>query len=207
MELDEVYEGIRNDERWEYLRFPGIALVPGRGNSVDPLAMIVGTAPSAQDNLKRSPFAGQLGPILSQLMTLAGLSVEWRGKQTGFKVPAGCPEGVPPNVFVTNLVKYRLPGSRNPSGLEISGATEALREEWKAIGRPRLIVTLGVAAYAFVRTDKEIPDIGDWQALKDGKTFVWFQHHPASGLRQDDKFRERMERQWEGMGSWIQSNL
>lgn len=202
MELDEVYENIREDTRWHHLRFPGLSLVPGYGNKVDPIAMIVGTAPSAHDNLKRRPFSGHKGEILRQLMELAGLWAEDTVVRGGADKFAETQGEIPANAFVTNLVKYRLPGSRQPGGREVADATESLREEWRAIGRPPLIVTLGVAAYAFAKNDFT-PKPGDWKALLDGKTFVWFQHDPRTA--QDESDQEIIEGQWEAMGEWLRS--
>ena len=203
MELDEVYHSIFMDDRWDHLRHPGISLVKGYGNSTDPIAMIVGAAPSAQDDLKRRPFTGHKGEIIRQLMGLSGLRARWVGKITGLPVIPNCSEGIPPNAFLTNLVKYRLPGSRQPNGREISMAMDSLRAEWKAIGRPKLIVTLGVAGYAFAKNDFT-PKPGDWKALLDGKTFVWFQCDPIVATDEEDQ--EIIEGQWESMGKWLRSS-
>lgn len=199
MELDEVYEDIRNDYRWNHLRFPGISLVPGRGNSLDPIAMIVGTAPSARDSLNKRAFCGHKGELLRQLMELSGLRAD--DKSYGNK---DWSDTVGPNAFVTNLVKYRLPGSREPTGREITDAMDSFRAEWMAIGRPSLIVTLGIAAYAFNFPGEDLPGPGDWIALKDGKTFAWFQY----GLPWSASDRERVlvTDSWERMGEWLEKS-
>jgi uracil-DNA glycosylase family 4 len=197
--LEDVYEGIREDDAWDHLRQPGIVLVKGRGQKTNPLAMVVGEAPGATENTHRRPFCGPSGRVLMGLMSLAGLSAE---------VPDGPAEGVlpEPNAFITNVVKYRPPGNRTPNVREINFGTKALRDEWTAIGRPRLIVAVGSTARAalvpphFVRLDP-----GDFVALPDGRTFLFVQYHPAWGLRQGDRGRSIMEHHWEEMGLWIQS--
>jgi len=208
LSLDDVYESIREDDRWEHLRQPGIVLVKGRGQRDNPLAMIVGEAPGATENTERRPFCGPSGRVLTGLMNLAGLRAEWRGRLTGALVPPGCDHGLPPNAFITNVVKYRPPGNRTPNIREILFGQESLRQEWMAIGRPRLLVAVGsTARSALVPAEFGRVAPGNWVPLPDGQTFVWVQYHPAWGLRQGDKGRELMEQHWEEMGAWIREAL
>lgn len=187
-----MYEAIREDDRWEHLRRPGIVLVKGRGQTDNPLAMIVGEAPGATENNQRRPFCGPSGRVLDQLMALAGLFAD---------------DGdIRANAFITNVVKYRPPGNRTPNPREIMMGQEALRLEWKALGRPRLIVAVGAPARAALTpSERRIPP-GNWVALPDGKTYVYVQYHPAWGLRQGKRARDAMERQWEEMGEWIRDS-
>ena len=194
MELEDVYEAIREDEHWAHLRTPGIVLVKGRGNSVDPLAMLVGEAPGATENTKRRPFCGPSGRVLTQLMHLAALSAE------------AYPElGVIANAFITNVVKYRPPGNRTPTVREVYFGTEDLRKEWKAVGRPRVIVAVGATARAALVPVPNRIKPGNWLALADGRTYVYVQYHPAWGLRTGRRGQALMEDQWEEMGLWLQS--
>lgn len=202
MDLSDVYEAIREDDGWNHLRQPGIVLVPGRGNSDDPLAMIVGEAPGATENLKRRPFCGPSGRVLTQLMALAGLYAE--DTREGEEHDMGTFSA---NSFITNVVKYRPPGNRTPTIAEILHGQQALREEWKAIGRPTLIVAVGATARGALTPVEIRSKPGDWLAMQDGETFVWIQYHPAWGLRDGPRARTIMERQWEEMGKWISLNL
>jgi uracil-DNA glycosylase len=202
VDLGDVYEVIRDDDRWDHLRAGGIVLVPGRGNSVDPLAMLVGEAPGANENLQRRPFCGPSGRVLTQLMALAGLYAEPR--EYGDNEWS---DTVGSNAFITNVVKYRPPGNRTPTASEVMVGVEALREEWKAVGRPRLIVAVGATARAALTPVELRLKPGNWWAYSSGQTFVWVQYHPAWGLRQGDRGRATMERQWEAMGKWIKENL
>jgi uracil-DNA glycosylase len=204
VDLNDVYENIRENDCWDELRGPGIVLVKGRGNSRDPMAMIVGEAPGATENTKRRPFCGPSGRVLKQLMDLAGLYAEdqlpWGNDGDG---DSGMEVASTGNSFITNVVKYRPPGNRTPTTREIHFGQMELREEWKAIGRPRLLVAVGAVARAALVPAELSLRPGQWAALKDGQTYVWVQYHPAWGLRQGNKGRETMENQWEAMGEWI----
>jgi len=187
LSLEDVYEEIRDDERWDHLRQPGIVLVKGRGNKTDPRAMIVGEAPGATENTHRTPFCGPSGRQLRGLMGLAGLSDE--------------------DSFITNVVKYRPPGNRTPNTLEILNGTEALRKEWLAVGRPRLIVAVGATArHALAPVEMRLAP-GNWAPLPDGRSWVWVHYHPAWAMRNGDKGKELVERHWEEMGAWIREVL
>lgn len=202
--LEDLWEEIREDPRFVHLRTPGTVLVPGIGSS-RPLAMVVGEAPGATENARKEPFCGASGQVLHQLMALAGLRAHWTGRQTGFRVPPGCAEGVEPNVWLTNAVKFRPPGNRTPAAGEILAAQPYLRREWTLVGKPRLIVCVGSVAAATLGVHSPSYTIrGDLYRLRDGKTYVAYQYHPAFGLRGGDERKARMEEQWENMGKVIQ---
>lgn len=200
--LEDLWADIREEPRFEHLRLEGIRLVPGYGAS-EPLAMVIGEAPGAQENDKGRPFVGPSGRVLHQLMALAGLRADWRGKQTGARVIPGCKEGLPPNVWLTNTIKFRPPGNRTPDIREIDAARPYLRREWTLIGRPRLIVAVGaVATEAFnahpVRMLK-----GELYPLSDNRTWICYQYHPAYGLRGGPERQDMLEAHWEEMGRQI----
>lgn len=197
LSLEDIYEGVREDSHWDHLRQPGIVLVPGRGQTDNPLAMLVGEAPGATENTKRRVFCGPSGRVLKGLMELAGLRAE--------DVPATGVELQSPaiaNAFITNVVKYRPPGNRTPQPNEIARGAETLRLEWLALGRPKAIVAVGAVARAALGRSPGLKP-GDWVALPDGRTFLYVQYHPAWGLRQGPRGQALMERQWEEMGEWL----
>lgn len=201
MALHHVYEEIRDDDRWDHLRGPGIVLVPGRGNEHDPVAMLVGEAPGATENTRRRVFCGPSGKVLERLMMLAGLRAD-----DNSHIPDGTGDQFAANAFITNVVKYRPPGNRTPNDREIMFAAEALRREWVAVGRPRLLVAVGaVARKALCPVEAKIAP-GNFITLPDGATTVWVQYHPAYGLRRPAA-RPEMEAHWEEMGQWIQENV
>lgn len=186
MDLIDLYDRYRADPRFDDLRGPGIRLVPGRGNE-RPLAMIVGEAPGALDNTIAAPFRGASGRVLESLMELAKLD-----------------EG---NSFVTNVVKYRPPGGRTPFASEILASREYLREEWRILGKPRVVVAIGAVAWfsllkkGTLSHDRLSEVIGTPIPEKDGVT-LWPMYHPASGLADPD-IRPVMEDHWESLGRWL----
>lgn len=195
--LIDLWEEIEADPAFAHLRTPGINLVPGIGSS-RPLAMVVGEAPGAQENTHRRPFCGPSGRVLHQLMALSGLYARpTRSELAGYEIDA--------NVWLTNAIKYRPPGNRTPGLLEVMAAQPHLRKEWVLVGRPRLIVCCGsVAATAFGQHTPSMIRRGELYPMKDGKTFIAYQYHPAYGLRGDDKRKAMIEEQWEIMARQIE---
>lgn len=204
--LIDLWEEIEEDPAFAHLRTPGIVLVPGYGAS-RPLAMVVGEAPGATENSRKEPFCGASGQVLHQLMALAGLRAYWTGKQTGVRVPPGCAEGVPPNIWLTNSIKYRPMGNRTPNIREQWDARPYLLKEWRLIGRPRLIVAVGNVAAGAINAHPIKMQKGVLFPMRDGKTYICYQYHPAFGLYGSEDMQEQrrnmMERQWEQLGEEI----
>lgn len=201
--LIDLWEEIEEDPAFSHLRNPGVRLVPGIGSS-RPLAMVVGEAPGATENSLREPFCGASGQVLHQLMALAGLRAHWTGKQTGFRVPPGCAEGVPPNVWLTNAIKYRPPGNRTPNVREQWDARPYLLREWKLIGKPRLIVAVGSVAADTINAHPIRMARGQLFRMRDNRTYICYQYHPAFGLRGGPERQAMLERHWEQLGEEIE---
>jgi len=201
LSLEDVYERYRADDRFEHLRLPSIRLVPGTG-SESASFFVVGEAPGATENLKGRPFCGASGRALDSLMFIAGVRTGWVGKQTGLRVPPERAEGVPPNAFITNVVKYRPPGNRTPTSREIEASRSYLRAEWNAVGKPNVIVALGVTALNALGSVGSISG-GLWgkpMQLVNG-SWLWPMYHPAFGLR-NPVMRPVMEAHWLEFGEW-----
>lgn len=64
--------------------------VPGEGNS-EARILLIGEAPGHHEDTQGKPFVGNSGKFLTELLAKAGLSRE--------------------DVFITNVVKHRPPGS------------------------------------------------------------------------------------------------
>ena len=209
--LIDLWEEIEQDPAFAHLRTPGINLVPGIGSS-RPLAMVVGEAPGATENSRREPFCGASGRVLHELMGLADLFArEDRGCEDICHPGQGCcggpfREAREPNVWLTNAVKYRPQGNRTPNVGETLAAQSYLRREWYLIGRPRLIICVGSTAANTLNV--HIPSAmmkGELYRLRDKRTWVSYQYHPAWRFHGDQgKKQEMMQRQWEHMGAMIQ---
>jgi DNA polymerase len=202
-DLTDLHEAYRADPDFRHLRTEGIRLVPGIGAS-PAKALVIGEAPGATENDRGEPFCGASGNVLTQLMALAGLYA--RPYAPGKKQPKGECEELPPNVWLTNAVKYRPPGNRTPWFTEIAASAQYLKMEWQFVGRPRLIVCVGsVAATAIGQHTPSRVRRGELYPLKDGRTWIAYQFHPAYGLRGGPERRAQMESQWETMGELIES--
>ncbi|MBT8506914.1 uracil-DNA glycosylase [Methanomicrobiaceae archaeon CYW5] len=102
--------------------------VPGEG-PIPARILFIGEAPGRNEDAQGRPFVGRAGKILDDL--LAGIGVA-RGE-----------------VFITNIVKCRPPGNRDPTPAEIEACRPYL-ERQIALIRPEVIVTLGRFAMHWV---------------------------------------------------------
>lgn len=204
MDLIDLYEKYHEDPRFDHFRALGMNLVPGRG-SHRPKAMLIGEAPGAQENLRKKPFVGKAGKLLDQLMALAGLFAEDVAPDGDGQGPS-MEVGREANAFITNAVKYR-PDTKNrtPTYEEATAGREYLREEWKILGRPPVIVVLGGVAANAVYTEKvSISALaGKYEELPGG-VFLWSMYHPMVGIY-NQHMRPIMERHWEELGRWLLS--
>ena len=95
--------------------------VPGEGSLTTKL-MFIGEAPGAKEDEEGRPFVGAAGKLLTKLLEDNGIS---RG-----------------SVFITNVVKCRPPGNREPYDDEIEACLPYLVKQIALI-KPKIIVTLG----------------------------------------------------------------
>ena len=102
--------------------------VPGEG-SLHPKVMFLGEAPGRSEDEEGRPFVGAAGRLLTKLIESIGLRRE--------------------EVFITNVVKCRPPGNREPRYEEIS-ACSYFTDAIVALVNPSLIVTLGNYAGYYV---------------------------------------------------------
>ncbi|MEP6506922.1 MAG: uracil-DNA glycosylase [Gemmatimonadales bacterium] len=98
--------------------------VPGSGNPAARL-MCIGEAPGANEDEQGLPFVGAAGQLLTKILGAVNLSRE--------------------EVFITNVVKHRPPGNRNPAPEEIAACTPYLIRQLEII-KPKVIVALGTFA-------------------------------------------------------------
>ncbi len=135
--------------------------VPGEG---DPNAriMFIGEGPGWHEDQQGRPFVGAAGKFLNELLALAGLDRE--------------------SVFITNVVKCRPPGNRDPLPDEIAACAPYLERQIAAID-PDVIVTLGRFSMARWFPGERISKIHG-QPRKDGKRLIVPMYHPAAALHQ-----------------------
>jgi uracil-DNA glycosylase family 4 len=143
-------------------------LVFGAG-APDARLMFVGEAPGAEEDLQGVPFVGAAGQLLNNLLSKLGLRRE--------------------EVYITNIVKSRPPGNRDPEADEIAACLPFLEEQIQAI-RPRVIVTLGrIATQALLGTREPLTRLrGHWQRYHDIRVMPTF--HPSYLLRAPQERRK-----------------
>ena len=134
-------------------------LVPGEG-SATAAVVLVGEAPGASEDRTGRPFVGSAGRLLDRLLAEAGLRRD--------------------DVFITNVVKARPPGNRDPRADEVAHHLPWL-EAQLAIIRPRLIVPLGRHALRHFAPDAKITEVHGHVLERNGRT-LFAMYHPAAAL-------------------------
>ena len=125
--------------------------------------LIIGEAPGADEDRQGEPFVGQAGKLLDAMLAAIGLN---RGE----------------NVYITNVLKSRPPGNRNPEADEIAACMPYLLSQIELI-RPKIILALGrFAAQNLLQTDEPIGRLrGRMHRFQDIPLVVTY--HPAYLLR------------------------
>ncbi len=95
--------------------------VPGEGHP-ETEVVFVGEGPGYNEDQQGRPFVGAAGNLLTDLLA----SIGWRRDE----------------VFITNVVKCRPPGNRDPEPDEIAACAPYLRRQLEVLD-PALVVTLG----------------------------------------------------------------
>ena len=99
--------------------------VPGSGN-LNAEIMFIGEGPGEQEDLSGKPFVGKAGQLLEKIINnVMHLKRE--------------------DVYMTNIVKCRPPGNRNPDNHEVSSCIGYLYSQIKTVN-PKIIVLLGSVA-------------------------------------------------------------
>jgi uracil-DNA glycosylase family 4 len=135
-------------------------MVPGEGSPTAEV-MLVGEAPGATEDALGRPFVGRAGQLLDELLAEAGLERE--------------------RVYITNVVKARPPGNRDPRPGEVAHHLVWLEAEL-ALVQPRVVVPLGRHALSHFVDGVKISDVHGRLIAERGRT-LFPMYHPAMGLR------------------------
>jgi DNA polymerase len=133
--------------------------VPGEGNP-NARILLIGEAPGWHEDKQGKPFVGNSGKFLTELLEKAGLSRE--------------------EVFITNVVKHRPPGNRDPLPDEILACSVYLERQITAID-PDVIVTLGRFSMSKYFPGEKISKIHG-EPKEVGGRYVVPMYHPAAAL-------------------------
>jgi DNA polymerase len=134
-------------------------MVPGEGPAGAPV-MIVGEAPGAREDAQGRPFVGNAGKLLDGLLAEAGL--------------------VRDEVYITNVVKARPPGNRDPKAPEVAHHWPWLEAQLELI-KPQLIVPLGRHALARFAPEAKIGETHGRVLEAEGRRLFPL-YHPAAAL-------------------------
>jgi len=162
--MDEIAEKIKTCKKCP-LYLTRQNAVPGEGSYHSPV-MFVGEAPGEVEDLYGKPFIGKAGQLFSKILQSVTIQRE--------------------DVFITNVVKCRPPGNRNPSKSEVEICLPYL-ESQIALINPKIIVTLGNIPTRFLLNSGEgISKVrGQWCNWIGGiRIFPMF--HPSYLLRNED---------------------
>lgn len=135
--------------------------VPGVGTP-DTRVMFIGEGPGFHENEQGLPFVGAAGNFLEELLSDAGLTRE--------------------AVFITNVVKCRPPGNRDPEPDELNACKTYLERQIAAIN-PDVIVTLGRVSMGYFIDQGKISGIHGRDFWSHGRMVVAM-YHPAAALHQ-----------------------
>ena len=133
--------------------------VPGEGPS-DAEIMFIGEGPGFHENMQGRPFVGAAGDLLVELLGEIGIKRE--------------------QVFITNVVKCRPPGNRDPLPEELKACSPYLDKQLKVIN-PKVIVTLGRYSMARFMPNAKISEVHG-QPIKVNELLVVPFFHPAAAL-------------------------
>jgi len=150
--------------------------VPGEGHP-DTEVVFVGEGPGQNEDQQGRPFVGRAGELLVRWLA----SIGWRRQE----------------VFITNIVKCRPPGNRDPEPDEIAACAPYLRRQLEILD-PAIVVTLGRFSMGHFRPGSRITQIHGTHApapaetgTRDAEAFALF--HPAAALRSTEVERQSYE--------------
>ncbi len=123
----EILQG-KNCLLYKYRIKNGFYPVIGEGNHQAKI-MFIGEAPGLNEAKTGRPFCGKAGKILDELLD----SVDIKRQE----------------VYITNIVKDRPPGNRNPTNEEIQAYAPYLDRQIEII-KPKIICTLGNYSTAYI---------------------------------------------------------
>lgn len=132
--------------------------VPGEG-PLDARIMIVGEGPGEQNDKTGRPFVGKGGAILDKYIVSAGLKRE--------------------DIFLTNIIKCRMPHNATPSANIVSRCMEYLSEQIDII-QPKVIIALGLSAAKLLLKDNKLrlADLHD-KTFNQGAYDIVCTYHPS----------------------------
>jgi uracil-DNA glycosylase family 4 len=130
--------------------------------------VFVGEGPGFNEDQQGRPFVGAAGSFLTELLA----SIGWRREE----------------VFITNVVKCRPPGNRDPEPEEIAACAPFLERQLEVLD-PALVVTLGRFSLGAFMPGARIGAVHGTVRHADTRTgaadaMAFAMYHPAAAFRQ-----------------------
>jgi len=116
--------------------------------------------PTSKEESENKPIAGNSEKILNKLLKVAGLNKQ--------------------KVYITNVVKYTVPG-RVHTSKEVKSSVPFLKEEIKTIS-PQVVVTLGTIALTGIGLRQPLSNVRG-RTFNFGSYELLATHHPESVLK------------------------
>jgi DNA polymerase len=149
---------------------------PGEG-VLQPLVMVIGEGPGADEDAQGRPFVGRAGQLLDKMLASINLS-----RNT--------------NCFIANVVKCRPPKNRDPYPEETSDCAHFLERQITLL-KPKFILVAGrIAMQTLLKTTEAIGKMrGKITELTVGTVTypLLITYHPAALLRNEDLKRPAWE--------------
>jgi DNA polymerase len=136
--------------------------VPGEGPENSEI-MFIGEGPGFHENEQGRPFVGAAGKFLEELLAKIDMSRE--------------------QVFITNVVKCRPPGNRDPQPEEVETCTKTYLDRQIQAINPKVIVTLGRFSMNLLIPNTKISNVHGQSYQIKGRLVVPM-YHPAAALHQ-----------------------
>ena len=134
-------------------------LVFGTGNP-DAELVFIGEAPGKNEDIQGLPFIGAAGKFLDEMLASIDLARD--------------------DVYITNIVKYRPPGNRDPLPDEKAAFLPFLRSQLEVID-PKLVVTLGRHSMDSLLPGLQISKVHGQPKRYKGQVYLPL-FHPAAAL-------------------------
>ena len=150
--------------------------VPGEGNLLSDV-LLVGEGPGAREDATGRPFVGAAGQLLTELLHAIG----WERQ----------------DVFITNVVKCRPPGNRDPEADEIAACSVYLDGQERAL-QPAVVVSLGRHSLQRYLPGARIGAVHGRLRRSYSGQHVFPMYHPAAALHQAS-LRETLFRDIRGL--------
>jgi DNA polymerase len=150
--------------------------VPGEGAS-QPLVMVIGEGPGADEDASGRPFVGRAGQLLDKMLASIGLFRE-------------------SNCFIGNVIKCRPPANRDPQPDERAACAGFLSRQIQIL-KPRFILCAGrISGQTLLNTPEPIGKLrGKCHSFETGEMTIplYATYHPSALLRNEDLKRPAWE--------------